>query len=161
VGPVSYPSIYGKSTLIAGTIHLNQIKDSCRYPQTTIIARLSRKPGIYITTHDLQQLVSHNEPIFHEILVMFLDILCTQTTAAYVDPSFSIALEQNGWGDTKHRFATRCRHAIDYPHLSDPVIALPFHINGNHWVAVCRRIIHGKVVFFYADNSVAGQLKKK
>jgi hypothetical protein len=31
-------------------------------------------------------------------------------------------------------------------------IAIPLHINGNHWAALCRRKINGEVYFLYADD---------
>jgi len=31
-------------------------------------------------------------------------------------------------------------------------IAIPMFLNRNHWVAVCRRIINGRMYFFYADD---------
>jgi hypothetical protein len=41
---------------------------------------------------------------------------------------------------------------IDRPSLHHPNIALPLHINGDHWVGLGRRIINGTTFFYYADN---------
>jgi hypothetical protein len=32
------------------------------------------------------------------------------------------------------------------------IIAIPLHVNNNHWVAVCQRIINSTVHFFYSDD---------
>jgi hypothetical protein len=38
------------------------------------------------------------------------------------------------------------------PRLMQEIIVIPLHINNNHWVAECQRIINGTVHFFYSDN---------
>lgn len=36
--------------------------------------------------------------------------------------------------------------------MSDSTILIPIHINGFHWVAIARKIIHNKVILLYADD---------
>lgn len=38
------------------------------------------------------------------------------------------------------------------PSLSSPIIVIPCHVGGCHWVAVVRRIINNTVTFLYADD---------
>jgi len=53
----------------------------------------------------------------------------------------------------KNRFASRHARKVDRPHLiHDKIIPIPLFVNGNHWIALCRRIINGRVHFYYSDD---------
>jgi len=165
--PSSFLPVAQHKTTTIASLHedsLSLIKRLCQeFSPNGKLASLVRKPNITLTTAKLRQLISHSQPVDHEILVLFLDILCTQMESSYVDPSFSVALQNHGWQSTKYRFAIRRQRDICRPHLADTKIAIPIFLNGNHWVAVARRIINNRTHFFYADDmgSPANERKVK
>ena len=131
---------------------LEVIKLYCQGPSTTIL-RLFRKTDIHITNKDIRDIISHNSPIYHESLVLGLELLCATYNSSYVDPSFIPTLKTLGWSAVAPRFSpTNLRHRIDRPSYAHPSIAIPIHIGGFHWAALCRRIINGITYFFYADD---------
>lgn len=132
---------------------LEKIKAFCRFPPSTQIVKLSRNRQIYMTTHDLRQLVSHGKLISHSPIVLMLDILCHCNRFSYMDPSFSVTLIQRGWQHTKNHFACRRQRTLDrLDMVLDFIIAIPIFINDCHWVAVCHRKINNRVTFFHADD---------
>jgi hypothetical protein len=60
-------------------------------------------------------------------------------------------LQQYGWGEVIQWLSPTNASDIS-PHCQHPNISIPIHIHGNHWVAVNRRIIGGRVRFLYADD---------
>jgi hypothetical protein len=132
---------------------LEKKKAFCRFPPSTQIVKLSRNRQIYMTTHDLRQLVSHGKLISHSPIVLMLDILCHCNRFSYMDPSFSVTLIQRGWQHTKNHFACRRQRTLDrLDMVLDFIIAIPIFINDCHWVAVCHRKINNRVTFFHADD---------
>ena len=133
-------------------LDLNIIPTFCHGPSTTVL-RLCRKTDIHITTNDMRDIISHNSPIYHESLVLGLELLCATYNSSYVDPSFIPILKTQGWSKVEKRFSeTELRHRIDHPFYGYPSIAIPVHVGGSHWVALCRRIINGITYFLYADD---------
>jgi hypothetical protein len=63
------------------------------FPSNYKLASLIRKPNVILTTSKLRQLIAHGQPVDNEILVLFMDILCS--------------LMNQGWHSTKCRFAIR------------------------------------------------------
>jgi Ulp1 protease family, C-terminal catalytic domain len=101
---------------------------------------------MHITTAQLQQLISHNQFIDQEIISLFLEITCATLQSSYLDPSFFPDLEDLSWDAVKNRFSNYSRHnaTILRPDLNTAAaIAIPIHINNNHWVAVTRRNLQG------------------
>jgi hypothetical protein len=129
---------------------LSSIYYYCQCPKITTILRLKRKPDVHITASDLRDIINHNTPIYHESLILCLEEMCTAYEATYVDPSFIPTLKTQGWQGVANRFISAARTKIDQPHFNHPNIAIPVHINGDHWIALCRRIINGVVHFIYA-----------
>jgi len=134
------------------SLNLTTIKAACRRSSTDTITKSARKPDIHITTKDIHDLISFGIPIYHELLVLSLEALCIQYQAAYLDPSFYPILLTQGPQAVLRRFAPQLPSTIDRPSLHHPNIALPLHINGDHWVGLGRRIINGTTFFYYADD---------
>jgi hypothetical protein len=90
-----------------------------------------------------------------DIISLFLEITCTTHNCSYLDPSFFPKLEESSWSSVKNRFSNYSIHGstIQRPDLiKDLGIAIPVHIDGNHWIAVTRRNFNGRIIFFYADD---------
>lgn len=145
---------------------LSTILKYCQGTSDTVL-RLYRKPDIHITTKDIRDIISHNTPIYHESLILCLELICATYNGSYVDPSFIPTLKTQGWAAVARRFHSPTRASaptLDHPSLNHSSIAIPVHVNGFHWAALCRRIIHGVVYFFYADDmnssSVEHSLKR-
>jgi hypothetical protein len=66
-------------------------------PPSTKILSCSNNSGYYITTKDLQNLLSYNQPIYHELLILSLENLCSMYISSYLDPSFFNTLSNWGW----------------------------------------------------------------
>jgi hypothetical protein len=131
---------------------LRCIDEYSQCPRTTTILRLKRKPDVHITTKDLRDTIQHNTPIYHESLILCLEVICTAYEGTYVDPSFIATLKTLGWTGVANRFVSPQRSKIDQPHSDHPNNAIPVHVNGNHRTALCRRIINGVIYFIYADD---------
>jgi hypothetical protein len=131
---------------------LIMIKTICQYPPTSTVAFLRCRPHVKLYTSNLQKIIEHGQMTNHKVLVMFLDILSINNNLAYVDPSFLVSLERS-WSQTKTRFSGRKLRAVDRPSLTlDNTIAILLFVNGNHWIASCGRMIHGRVHFYYSDD---------
>jgi len=132
--------------------YLDTIVQYCQGPHTTVILRVYHKPHIHLTTKDLRDIISHNSPINHETLVLGLEVICTNYNSSYLDPSFMPTLCTQGWSSVANRFHPSESNRVDRPSTTSSIIAIPIHVNGNHWVALCCRIISGIVHFYYADD---------
>ena len=107
---------------------------------------------MHITARDFQDLISFGVPIYHELLNLSLETLCRDYSAAYLDPSFYPTLRDHGYRRILRRFAQSGQSTITRPSLDHCNIAIPIHVNGTHWLALCRRRIDGVTYFFYADD---------
>jgi hypothetical protein len=71
-------------------------------------------------------------------------------------PSVLPLLQRDGWTHIKRFFATNHRNrqrSIYRPHTTgEPTIFIPCFINNNHWTALVRRELNGRVLFLYADD---------
>ena len=76
---------------------LSSIYDYCQCPTIPTILRLKRKLDVHITTKDLRDIINHNIPIYHESLILCLEVICTAYDGAYMDPSFIPILKTQGW----------------------------------------------------------------
>jgi hypothetical protein len=73
--PHASPTTNCLSNLISSQdLPLLQHYTSC--PPTTVTLGGGSNPGIYITTRDLQDFISFNQPIYHELLIFSLENLC-------------------------------------------------------------------------------------
>jgi len=132
--------------------YLDTIVQYCQGPHTSVILRMYLKPHIHLTTKDLRDIISHNSPINHELLILGLEVICTNYNSSYLDPSFMPTLQIQGWSSVAYRFHPSKSNRVDRRSTTSSIIAIPIHVNGNHWVALCRRIISGIVHFYYADD---------
>lgn len=130
---------------------LETIRDYCRGPPLTKILWSSMQLNIYLLTRDIQQLVTHNTPIYHELLNLSLEIICQQFGAKYLDPSFFPTLESQGWAAVQNHFARR-EWSSPKPSLNSNIILILIHIGGNHWIALARRSVNGIIHFYYSDD---------
>lgn len=128
------------------------IKQYCQLTPSTIILRLSRRPNITLTSADIRTLISPGSPIHHELLLFGLENACNIFGSTYLEPAFFPILQCNGWNAVINWLSPNNAHQHNSPHCHHPNISIPIHIDGNHWVAVGRRIITGQVVFFYAND---------
>jgi len=127
------------------------LKDYCQLQPQTIILRLSRRPNITLITSDMQTLSTPGTQIHQEQLIFGLENAWKIYGSSYLEPAFFPILQQHGWKDVINwlspantsEFSPNCQH---------PNIFIPIHINGNHWIAVNRRIIEGRVRFLYAND---------
>jgi len=87
-------------------------------------------------------------------LNVFLEFLAAQTGVKYLNIFFLHIMDRHrAWRNLQSCFtqsASSCRP--DHPMLSEPTILIPCHVNGNHWVALVRRILHGRIYFLYSDD---------
>jgi len=76
---------------------------------------------------------------------------------AFLEAGFFSLLKDDGWNRVHNLVFPRRRSSISTlpshatSMLDLPVISIPCHIHGFHWVAVIRRVISGQV-FFYSDD---------
>lgn len=138
--------------LLVQTLSLSSIVAAVRQMPKTTIVKSATSPDIHITTKDLRDLISQGMPIYHELLVLSLETLCKTYDASYLDPSFYPTLITQGPSAIQARFALPGRSTTTRPSLDHHNIALPLHVNGNHWIALNRRIINGTISFYYTDD---------
>lgn len=117
-----------------------------------IIATSTANTAISITVQGLWELISHNSQIYHELIILSLEGLCKTYGGHYLDPSFFTSLRDHNWAYIANRFAPPQLASMTRPTLMANRIAIPVHIYGNHWVALCRQVIDGKVTFMYSDD---------
>jgi len=135
-------------------LDLLKIKIFARQDSNRKLAYITNNHLTHISTERLQELLSHGEMIIDNILNVFLEILCSSQGIYYLSTYFvsMLRLERN-WARSKRWFARSLQHKkVHKPLMTSPVILIPCHVNGNHWVALVRRIIDGKVYFYYADD---------
>jgi len=101
---------------------------------------------------DLRDLVSYNSQIYHELIKLSLKVICQQQQAHYMNPAFFTNLSNHNWEYIINQFAHTRNTTISLPAMTSKKIAIPIHIHGNHWVALCQRIIYNQVVFLYSDD---------
>jgi hypothetical protein len=67
-------------------------------------------------------------------------------------------LISHGWTFAYQKYfldSNSSQHAKNTKHkptISSPIIVIPLHIEGSHWVSLTRRIISNKTFFFYSDD---------
>jgi hypothetical protein len=69
--------------LLLSTKGLKRVKDYCRQPSDNIIVLSTAAPDVYIQTHHMQSLISHGQPINDEVVVLFLEIVCSWPVRAF------------------------------------------------------------------------------
>lgn len=148
--PLSPPST-DPFTQLLQQLDLTIIPSYCQGNTATTL-RLFRAPDIHITNKDLRDIISHNTPIYHESLILMLELISHQYDSCYLDPSFIPTLSTLGWEAVKNRFTTQHTYRVDKPSLDHHSIAIPVHVNGFHWASICRRQLNGTTCFFYADD---------
>jgi len=84
----------------------------------------------------------------------YLDIVTTENKIHYLSTYFVTKLRQDKkWSLMQRWFATSYRPELPHrPRIDCPTILIPCHVNNCHWVAIVRRIIHGRITFLYADD---------
>jgi hypothetical protein len=107
---------------------------------------------MHLTTTDIRQLITHNTPIHHEIIVLSPANICHTNGSKYLDPSFFPNFQQQGWEVVKQFFSCGRHNSKSKVSLSDQNIIIPIHSGGCHWIALIRRQIRGVVHFFYSDD---------
>lgn len=115
---------------------------------------------IHITTKDLRNittkvfrnLVSWDQPIHHKTIILCLEALCSHFSSSYLDQSFFNILEIQGWSSVSNRSCQPAHGTMWRPSFDHPNIAIPIHVNGNHYVALTRKIVNGIIYFLYADD---------
>lgn len=121
---------------------LQLIKYYCAQDSHQVITYSSRKPTTAITTFTLRDLISHGQPITGEVMELCLEVLCTHFDLCYLTPHLIPLLARDGWERIKRYFSnhrSRNRRTTFRPNLKgEKAIAIPCHINGNHWAGVVR-----------------------
>ena len=60
---------------------------------------------------------------------------------------------EKSWVNLRRWFVPNYSQANSHkPHIKSPTILIPCHVRGCHWVAIVRRIIRGRVHFYYSDD---------
>jgi len=123
---------------------------------TSIVATLHSSPLENLTTLELRHLLSHNSPINQQSINLYTQLLCHQFPVKCLDSSFFSSLQHDGWNSVSrwfHHPQSTCRRRSSTPSVTgESAVAIPCHVNNNHWVAVTRRELHGEVIFLYADD---------
>jgi len=120
-------------------------------PDNYFFFRLTRTPDINLKACDIQTLLTSGTQTHQELLIFGLENACKIHGGTYLEPAFFPILQQHGWGEVIQWLSPN-NASDNNPHYQHPNISIPIHIHGNHWVAVNRRIIGGKVRFLYADD---------
>jgi hypothetical protein len=122
-------------------LDLDIIPTFCHGPSATVL-RLCRKTDIHITTKDMRDIISHNSPIYHESLVLGLELLCATYNSSYVDPSFIPTLRTQGSSKVEKRFSAKeLRHRIDHPFYGYQSIAIPVQFKTPHYELHLSRLL--------------------
>jgi hypothetical protein len=134
---------------------LEHMKHYCQLPAQNIIT-YSAKEKIFITSTQLCNILTNGKSINDEVIHLYLETFCTSLNLAFVCPQFYPLLLRNGWHQVARFFSPAKSHpkrSIYKPGLTgEPAIALPCFVHGCHWVAVARRAIGDRVLFFYSDD---------
>jgi hypothetical protein len=134
---------------ISGVINL-----FCRQQPDTNLVYVTKIHLTCVTPRDLQDLVSHGHMIRDSVLNVFLEILAVQTGVKYLNTFFLHIMDRDrAWRNLQPWFAySASSRRPDHPMLSEPTILIPCHVNGNHWVALVQRMLHGRIYFLYSDD---------
>jgi len=118
----------------------------------------SKQPIPFLSHSSFNQLIIHDSPINDSVIYTSLQQLTNaQPGIRFLDTFFYTTLVKEGWQAVFGRYlSTNASHrsyrsSPKIP-LDSPTILILIHVNGNHWVAVARRIINNQVFFFYADD---------
>jgi len=89
-----------------------------------------------------------------DVLNVFLEKLTTKYQIHYLSTFFIHILQRDKkWDNAKRWFNDPDRRPRSYrPTLQSPIILIPCHVHGNHWVALIRRIQNNRVHFYYSDD---------
>jgi hypothetical protein len=131
--------------------NISRIREYTQGEPTQKVIWSTQTPQISILVQDMRDLISHNSMIYHELLILSLEILCHEFQASYLDPSFFTLLRDHGWCYVSNRFSAMDDY-IAQPNIESPSMAIPIHINGSHWVALCRMIKNGRTYILHADD---------
>jgi hypothetical protein len=108
-----------------------------------------------MTVSDLRDLVSYSSPINDLTATLYLELLTSQYQLAYLDTSFMIIMNSQGWQHLQKSFAqyrNRARSNTRPNIRGESAIIIPCFVDGCHWVSVVHREIHNQVIFLYADD---------
>jgi len=89
------------------------------------------------------------------LITLFLNIFARRYNVAYLSTFFFTVLTRDcSWTSVAWWFTTHpSRHSTSRPDVAtNPVILIPCHIHGKHWVALVRRVINRHVYFLYSDD---------
>jgi hypothetical protein len=131
--------------------NISRIREYTQGEPTQKVIWSTQTPQISILVQDMRDLISHNSMIYHELLILSLEILCHEFQASYLDQSFFTLLRDHGWCYVSNRFSAMDDY-IAQPNIESPSMAIPIHINGSHWVALCRMIKNGRTYILHADD---------
>ncbi len=123
------------------------------------ISSLDDSKIYYITHYSFYQLVKYGSTINDSIIQTFLSYLKKTDPNIYsLDTNFYQDLISHGWHFAYQKYflhSNSFQHAKNTKNkltLLSPIIVIPLHIGGSHWVSLTRRIISNKTFFFYADD---------
>jgi hypothetical protein len=107
----------------------------------------------YIQGQHFLALLSFNSPIDDTIINSCLRLVATSMPSPYHLSSFFFStLICQGWTTAYNTFfnhpLSNIRHAAHKPTLTSPIILIPVHTHGSHWVAVARihSLYHTKIL---------------
>jgi hypothetical protein len=107
---------------------------------------------MHITVANLRDLISPTSMMYHELLLLGLEVVCHTFSSGYVDTSFFPSILTGGCNEVKNRFSPPNDDSITGPSLNKEKIAIILHINDNHWIALCHQKVGNTRYFFYADD---------
>jgi hypothetical protein len=126
----------------------------CQQPLDKSLVHITGSRLTSVTTRLLRELISHGQMVQDNVLNVFLEILTTEYQINYLSTFFIHILQRDRkWDNAKRWFNDSDRRPCSYrPTLQSPVILIPCHVHGNHWVALIRRIQNNRVHFYYSDD---------
>jgi hypothetical protein len=125
--------------------------------QTIYISRCAVDHRLRLSSHELQNLLSHGQPTPCSVILMYTKLLSDHYQIPYLNTDFILRLKQHGWNDVKRYFSTNVRQTrsrtLTRPNMQgESTIMIPSFINDSHWIALVRREINHIVTFLYADD---------
>ena len=138
---------YGRSShpldVALTTFHIDLIRQYSQQPAETAIAYSKQKPSVVISAGDLQNLLSHGQPINDDTIYLFLELYCTYFDYTFLTEKFTTIIQRDGWNTIITRYLVHSRsqrRSTTKPFLhGEPAIAIRCFVNGCHWVGVVRR----------------------
>jgi hypothetical protein len=126
----------------------------CQQPLDNSLVHITGSRLTSVTTRLLRELISHGQMVKDDVLNVFLEILTTKYQIHYLSTFFIHILQRDKkWDNAKRWFNDPDRRPRSYrPTLQSPIILIPCHVHGNHWVALIRRTQNNKVHFYYSDD---------